>query len=150
MLFLKKKSKVFLDKSEQIDQEEQNWAIEKENIKRRKRIHDEYKELTESTPTKLSMSKKALIFLFVNCSLLEIFTGYITVKTITLAAETGMSPDFTPLITIIGTVVGEVIGLACYYAKSTKENTVGGITYDSAAANNFGYPQYNIDEGEDE
>ena len=30
---------------------EQNWEIEKENIKRRKKIYNEYKELTESAPS---------------------------------------------------------------------------------------------------
>ena len=88
------------------------------------------------------MSKKALIFLFVNCSLLEIFTGYVTVRSLNLAATLGTPPDFTPLVTIIGAIVGEVVGLACYYAKATKENTIGGITYDSAAASNFGHPEY--------
>lgn len=41
---------------------------------------------------------------------------------------TGMV-DFSPIVTLIGAVVGEVIGFAIYAAKSTKENTEGGIVY---------------------
>ena len=44
-------------------------------------------------------------------------------------------PDFTPLVTLIGAVVSEVIGFGVYSLKSTKENTVGGIVYDSVINN---------------
>lgn len=43
-----------------------------------------------------------------------------------------MSPDLTPLITLIGAVVSEVIGFAIYSIKAAKENTSGGIVYDLA------------------
>lgn len=78
-----------------------------------------------------------LIFLFLNCTIIEIFTGFITIKDIQLAYTSGISPDFTPLVALIGAVIGEVIGLAAYYVKSTKENTIGGITYAAAMQNNF-------------
>ena len=45
-----------------------------------------------------------------------------------IAKNTGMV-DFSPIVTLIGAVVGEVIGFAIYAAKSTKENTEGGIIY---------------------
>ena len=45
-----------------------------------------------------------------------------------IAKNTGMV-DFSPIVTLIGAVVGEVIGFAIYAAKSTKENTEGGIVY---------------------
>lgn len=45
-----------------------------------------------------------------------------------IAKTTGMV-DFSPIVTLIGAVVGEVIGFAIYAAKSTKENTEGGIIY---------------------
>ena len=44
---------------------------------------------------------------------------------------TGNAIDFSPLVTLIGAVVGEVIGFAIYSLKSTKENTAGGVVYDS-------------------
>ena len=37
--------------------------------------------------------------------------------------------DFSPLVTLIGAVVSEVIGFAVYAIKATKENTANGITY---------------------
>ncbi len=67
-----------------------------------------------------------------SCSAIEIFTGYITIRSFDLAAQQGMSPDLTPLITLIGAVVSEVIGFAIYAIKSAKENTKGGIIYDLA------------------
>ena len=73
-----------------------------------------------------------IAILFISCSAIEIFTGIVTIKSFTLAAQLGFSPDFTPLITLIGAVVSEVIGFAIYAIKSLKENTKGGIVYDTA------------------
>ena len=42
---------------------------------------------------------------------------------------TGNPIDFSPLVTLIGAVVSEVIGFAVYAIKATKENTANGITY---------------------
>ena len=70
-------------------------------------------------------------------SLIEIFTVWVTIKSINLATFLGFMPDFSPLVTLIGSIVSEVIGLAAYYVKSTKENTIGGIVYESAAAAHF-------------
>lgn len=83
----------------------------------------------------MSMSKKMLIFLFCNCTIIEIFTGYVTYTSLKLALEMGLAPDFTPLVTLIGAVVGEVIGLAAYFLKSVKENSEGGIVYQSMMNN---------------
>ena len=47
-----------------------------------------------------------------------------------------ITPDFTPLVTLIGAVISEVIGYAIYSLKAMKENTSGGIVYDSAIGNN--------------
>lgn len=143
MLFLKKEKYEYLDRAKQVAKEEENWEIEKENLKKRRKIREEYNNLTKSTVNSLTMSKKALIFLFVSCTFIEIFTAWVTIQSLHLALVMGIMPDFTPLVTLIGTVVGEVIALAAYFAKSTKENTKGGITYESAAANNF---NFNYDE----
>ena len=59
-----------------------------------------------------------LIFLFLNCTVIEIFTGFITIKDIQLAYTSGISPDFTPLVALIGAAIG-------------------GITYAAAMQNNF-------------
>lgn len=139
MLNLSQPKYKYLDESKKITQEEEKWEIEKENLKRRNKIREEYDDLVKSTPNKLSMSKKALIFLFISCTFIEIFTAWVTLKSISLAFAMGIMPDFTPLVTLIGAVVGEVVALGAYYAKSAKENTTGGITYESAAAHDFDY-----------
>lgn len=72
------------------------------------------------------------MFLFINCTLIEIFTGYATLKSFELAYSIGYGVDFSPLVALIGAVVGEVIGFAIYAVKSSKENSQGGIVYDIA------------------
>lgn len=84
---------------------------------------------------KISTTKILIAFLFINCTLLEIFTGWVTVENLLLARDFGIAIDFTPLVTLIGIVLGEVFGFAVYAAKSAKENSIGGITYDSAMMN---------------
>lgn len=85
-----------------------------------------------NTLKKMSTTKKLMLFLFINCTLIELFTGWVTVQNLILARDYGMTIDFAPLVTLIGAVVGEVFSFAVYAAKSTKENTRGGIVYDSA------------------
>lgn len=79
---------------------------------------------------KISTTKLLITFLFINCTLLEIFTGWITIWNLILARDVGATIDFTPLITLIGVVIGEVFGFAIYALKSMKENTKGGIVYE--------------------
>ena len=79
---------------------------------------------------KMSTTKKFMLFLFINCTLIELFTGWVTVQNLILAREMGILLDFTPLVTLIGAIVGEVFSFAVYAAKSTKENTKGGIIYE--------------------
>ena len=81
---------------------------------------------------KFSTTKIFMLFLFLNCTALEIFTGWVTVKNLYLAEFYGTSIDFTPLVTLIGIVMGEVLSFGIYAAKSTKENITGGIVYDQA------------------
>lgn len=80
---------------------------------------------------KISTSKLLIAFLFINCTAIEIFTGWAMVKMLAIALATGLTIDFTPLVALIGAVVGEVFGYAIYSLKAAKENSVGGIVYDS-------------------
>lgn len=132
MLLLNGSKEKYEKRQKEINEKVENWEIERENIKKCNNIRDEYNQLTKSKTDKLSMSKKALIFLFINCTLVELFTGWVTIKSFALAFAMGIMPDFSPLLAIIGAVVGEVVGLMTYYAKSTKENTVGGIVYENS------------------
>ena len=68
-----------------------------------------------------------MLFLFISCSAIQIFTIILTFKSISLGAV-----DFSALQSLITAVVAEVIGFAIYSLKSLKENTEGGIVYQTA------------------
>lgn len=70
-----------------------------------------------------------ITYLFLNCTLIEIFTMIILLWSLSISAATGLSADMTPLTALISTVVGEVIAFGIYAYKSAKENTKGGTTY---------------------
>ena len=108
---------------------EKRWAREKP-LKER----EDKRDFRAKHSKKLSTSKLLILFLFINCTLIEIFTGFVTLKSLDLATMTMLVPDFTPLVTLIGAVVSEVIGFAIYAIKSAKENTMGGIIYETAMA----------------
>lgn len=119
-------------------QEEKDWAKNKQLLKRKVKIEKDKAKLRNSlkNKTKLTTTKLLILFLFINCTIIELFTGWITIQSIQLALQTGLAPDFTPLVTLISAVVGEVVGFAIYAIKSTKENTKNGITYDIAMRQN--------------
>ncbi len=121
------KRKILLQKKQKQWKEEKMILSEENKLKEEKRQFKNKKQL--------SMSKKIILFLFINCTLIELFTAYITLIDLDIAKITGIV-DFSPIVTLIGAVVGEVIGFAIYSAKSTKENTQGGIVYQSMM-NNF-------------
>ena len=112
-----------------IRREERRWAKEKNLIKRKQKIDKEKKALK---PKHFTTTKLIMFFLFLNCTLIELFTCWSTIQSLEIAKITMMSPDFTPLVTLIGTVVGEVVGFAIYAMKSMRENSAGGIIYDQA------------------
>lgn len=124
MIQWKEEQKVLLGQIELI--KEKREFFEQNKPKRKKRI---------------STSKKIILFLFINCSAIEIFTGYITLVDLHLASQTGLV-DFTPIVTLIGAVVSEIIGFAIYAAKATKENTSGGVVFESMM-NNFASQENN-------
>lgn len=78
----------------------------------------------------ITTSKLLIAFLFLNCTIIEIFTMYVTLKSLSIVLIIGGAIDFSPLLALIGAVVGEVIGFAIYSLKSMKENTQGGIVYE--------------------
>lgn len=112
--------------------QEKKWEIQKGLLTRKKKIDDEKRAFRLSYFPKIQTTKILMAFLFINCSIVEIFTGYVTMKSFELAQMTGNSPDLTPLVSLIGAVVSEVIGFAIYSIKSTKENTKGGIVFENA------------------
>ena len=70
--------------------------------------------------------------MFINFTILELFIGYVTIQSFTLAFAIGVMPDFTPLVTLIGLIAGETISYGAYCAKSKAENIEGGIVHDTA------------------
>lgn len=100
-------------------------------------IYKEKKEIkTEKKKIKFpSWSKLFLIFLFINFTVLELFTGYVTIQSLLIANLTGLMPDFTPLITLIGAVIGETLSYGIYCLKAKAENTEGGVVHDIAIHN---------------
>ena len=115
---------------ESILQEEKEWQEDKIFFEKQKKVFEEKKNFFKQK--KISTSKLLILFLFLNCTAIEIFTGWVTIQSIALVSTTMMMPDFSPLVTLIGAVVSEVIGFAIYSIKATKENTKGGIIYDTA------------------
>ena len=114
---------------------ERRWQKEKPLREREYKLKEDQRQFKETHRPKISTSKLLIIFLFINCTIIEIFTGYVTLKSLDIATMTFMMPDFTPLVTLIGAVVSEVIGFAIYAVKSAKENTSGGIVYETAMMN---------------
>ena len=128
-------------KIEKINQQLEQWEKKKEYLQKKKKLKESKKSFKSK---KLSTSKIVMFFLLLNCSAIEIFTGIITIINLNIARELMMSPDLTPLITLISAVVGETIGFAIYSIKAAKQNCRGGIVYQQAmfeANNNLIYNQ---------
>ena len=125
MFFHKKKN--IIEARIALEEEEKQWAQEKKLLDRLIILRGEQNQYKEKKK-KISTSKLLILFLFINCSLIEIFTGWATIKMLNVAFTTGLI-DFTPLVALIGAVVGEVLGYAIYSLKAAKENTINGITY---------------------
>ena len=123
------KIKIFLQthlRRKSAEQMIEKWEKEKVLLETDLKIDEERRQLRikyRGEAIKATTSKLLIAFLFVSCSAIEIFTGIVTINSFVLAEQLGISPDFTPLITLIGAVVSEVIGFAVYAIKSTKENT---------------------------
>lgn len=122
-------------KQKKLTEKEAQWEEEKPLLERENTLKQEKEKFKKS---KTSTSKFLIVFLFVNCTIIEIFTGWSIIKMLSISLETGNSIDFSPLLALIGAVVGEVIGYAIYSLKAVKENTAGGIVYDMAMQQNNG------------
>ena len=99
---------------------EQDLKEDKKEVKNRKK--EQKKDITTT--------KFLMLFLFTSCSIIQIFTLVVTV----LSMIAGVY-DFTALQMLITAVVGEVIAFAVYSIKSLKQNTKGGIIYETAMWN---------------
>lgn len=126
-----KKEELVAELEKRVEQEEKRWELEKPLLEREHKVNSEKEEFVKKK-NKLTTSKLLIGFLFLNCTLIEIFTGWAMIKMLYIASIAGTSIDFTPLVALIGAVVGEVIGYGIYSLKSAKENSVGGLVFESA------------------
>lgn len=120
-------------KEKRAEVERRRWEREKIVLQSQQQIEEErYKLKKRSWDVKLPFSKLLMIFLFINFTILEIFTGWVTISSFTLAYAIGVMPDFTPLITLLGAIIGETLSFGIYSAKAKAENTKGGVVFESA------------------
>lgn len=123
------------EKERYVLSQEKIWNKEKEILEKEYKIKAERKSLKEKfkeKKDKIANSKLLVWFLFINCTVIEIFTIWVIIKELSLAADGILMPDLSPLMALITTVVAEVIGFGIYALKSTKENTEGGIVFETA------------------
>lgn len=130
-----------------INFKEKIWLQLKPTLLRENKIEQEKKKIVdEKRKIKLpTWSKILLVFLFINFTILEIFVGWITIQSFNLAYAIGAMPDFTPLVTLIGAVIGQTLTYWTYCNKSKAENIEGGIVFQSMM-NNFQLQQTREDD----
>ena len=112
------------------------WQKEKTILEKEQKIEEEkYALKKRSWDRKLPFSKILMIFLFINFTILEFFTAWVTIQSFSLAYTIGTMPDFMPLITLLGAIIGETLSYAVYSAKSKAENTKDGLIYETTLLN---------------
>lgn len=122
------------EREKQVLYEEKLWEREKNLLEREYKVESERKSLKEKfkdKKTKIANSKLLIWFLFINCTIIELFTIWVIISELKLAETGVLIPDLSPLMALITTVVAEVIGFGIYALKSTKENTEGGIVFET-------------------
>lgn len=109
------------------------WQREKVILEQEQEIREEKQELKNKFwKIKLPFAKTFAIFLFVNFTILEAFTVWVTIQSFTLAYAVGQMPDFSPLLTLLGAIMGQTLSYWIYSSKAKAENMQGGIVYDMA------------------
>ena len=142
------KDKLLSLKVKSVARKEKRWEIEKPLLEKKQKIKQEKAIINcKEEKNKMAFGKLLMIFLFINFALLEIFTCGITIYSFSLAFAIGIMPDFTPLITLLGSVIGETLSFGIYCVKSKAENTKGGIVYETALREFEKNDEDNIAEG---
>ena len=115
---------------EKLNRQLQQWQLEKQLILQQQDLQEDIKQTKnryKEQRKKLSTSKFLMLFLFISCTAIQFFTIFLTFKSLNMGYV-----DFSALQSLITAVVAEVVGFAVYALKSTKENTKGGIVYQTA------------------
>lgn len=95
---------------------------ENESIQRIQQLKDERKKYRTSITDRISTTKLVMVYLFVLLNVILIFA---------MVAMWHFA-DLSYLGVLITDIAAQIITFIIYAMKSTKENTVGGITYDLA------------------
>jgi len=73
-------------KAERLQRQEQEWQKEKEILEKQYSLQEDKKSFSEQhRRKKLTTSKKLIAFLFINCTVIELFVLYITIRSMILA-----------------------------------------------------------------
>jgi len=107
----------------------ERWQREKIAEEKLLKIKQEKKELRSKV--KFNFSKVFAFLLFVNFTAIELFTAWTTIQSFNLAYTIGMMPDFTPLITLIGAIIGQTLSYGIYSNKAKAENTKDGVVFET-------------------
>ena len=69
--------------------EEKDWAKNKQLLKRKIKIEKDKAKLRNSLKdkSKLTTTKLLILFLFINCTIIELFTGWATIQSIQLTMQ---------------------------------------------------------------
>lgn len=118
MKFIKKKLLEFRGK--RLKARESYWEEEKPLFEREITLTEDIRKTRDKK--KLSTTKLIVAFIFLNCTIVEIYSMIVMYQL----------RDISSLYALITAVIGETISFAVYSAKATKENTVGGMTYEMA------------------
>lgn len=120
-------------KQKELEWKIKNWEKEKILVMAEQDLKEDIqKTKNRKKPPKaqrrqLTTTKFLMLFLFISCSVIELFTMFAIIKGMNMGLM-----DFTPLTMLITSVVAETVGFSIYSLKSMKENTKGGIVYQTA------------------
>lgn len=118
MRFIKKK--LLKIRGRRLKARESYWKEEKPLFEREITLTEDKRKTKDKK--KLSTTKLIVAFIFLNCTIVEIYSMVVMYQL----------RDISSLCALITAVIGETISFAVYSAKATKENTVGGMTYEMA------------------
>lgn len=91
-----------------------------ERVKQKRELR-EIRHSNDKERKPLSFSKKAVIFIFVNFVIIELYSMVVMV----------VLHDLTSLGSLIVAVIGQCAAILGYFVKSDHENTSGGITFET-------------------
>ena len=108
--------------AKRVEKLDKEWSLEKQILAQKQKIKRERARLV-CKEKQLTTTKKLVNYLFCCATGIQLFTGYLMVVQLKLLKQgVIMSLDTSPLISLIGAVVGEVMIFAVYAVKSFKEN----------------------------